>query len=113
MKKPDNSIIMIFGASGDLTKRKLIPALFQLYRQGLFCNDFAVLGISRTKYDDKSFRESMSNSINEYSENKKIKKKLLNNFVQNIFYTPINTEDADEYSLLKSRIEEISRGKKY
>jgi glucose-6-phosphate 1-dehydrogenase len=112
MKKPDNSIFLIFGASGDLTKRKLIPALFQLYRQGLFCNDFAVLGISRTKYDDKSFRESMSNSINEYSENKKIKKKLLNNFVQNIFYTPINTEDADEYSLLKSRIEEIGRGKK-
>ena len=57
MKIPDSQILVIFGASGDLTKRKLIPALYDLFRQNLLPNRFAVLGASRTSLSDSEFRE--------------------------------------------------------
>jgi glucose-6-phosphate 1-dehydrogenase len=60
MKKPEPHILVIFGASGDLTKRKLIPALFELYEQHLLPEKFAVLGVSRTELSDPEFREKMS-----------------------------------------------------
>ncbi|MCC6579327.1 MAG: glucose-6-phosphate dehydrogenase [Phycisphaeraceae bacterium] len=52
-------LIVIFGASGDLTKRKLIPALFDLYRGKHLSPNFAVLGISRTEWSDDAFREHL------------------------------------------------------
>ena len=57
MRKPENLILVIFGASGDLTERKLLPALLDLYCQNLMPDSFAILGVSRTKYSDESFRE--------------------------------------------------------
>jgi glucose-6-phosphate 1-dehydrogenase len=58
MKLPENQIIVIFGASGDLTRRKLIPALYDLYIQNLLPPRFGVLGVSRTAMDDTGFREN-------------------------------------------------------
>jgi len=63
MQRPENLILVIFGASGDLSKRKLIPALIDLYNQKLMPESFAILGVSRTKYSDESFREKMIDSI--------------------------------------------------
>ena len=57
MKKPEDHILIIFGASGDLTRRKLIPALFSLFRRKLLPKNFAVLGASRTPLTDETFRE--------------------------------------------------------
>ncbi len=56
MKETPNHILIIFGASGDLTKRKLVPALYTLYKQKLLPEKFAVLGASRTKLSDADFR---------------------------------------------------------
>jgi glucose-6-phosphate 1-dehydrogenase len=58
VKKPQNQILIIFGASGDLTKRKLIPALFDLFQQDLLPEKFAVLGASRTVLSDEEFRKN-------------------------------------------------------
>ena len=52
MKETENQVLIIFGASGDLTKRKLIPALYDLYIQKLLPQKFAVLGASRTILTD-------------------------------------------------------------
>src|ERR671924_1092405 len=49
--------VVIFGASGDLTKRKLLPAFFHLFLEGLLPKGFAVVGYARTQMDDDSFRE--------------------------------------------------------
>jgi len=57
MDTASSQILVIFGASGDLTKRKLIPALFELYKQKLLPEKFAVLSVSRTKFLDDDFRE--------------------------------------------------------
>ncbi len=55
----DSHIFVIFGASGDLTKRKLVPALYSLFVQNLLPEKFALLGVSRTKYSDNEFRKLM------------------------------------------------------
>ena len=57
MIKTENQILVIFGASGDLTKRKLLPALYDLYEQKMLPDSFAILGVSRTKYTDYQFRD--------------------------------------------------------
>ena len=59
MKQAENHILVIFGASGDLTKRKLIPAIFDLHLQNLLPEKFAILGVSRTNLSDNDFRERM------------------------------------------------------
>ena len=59
MNKPDALTLVIFGASGDLTRRKLMPALYLLYKAGRLPRRFAVLGMARTSYDDDRFRTSI------------------------------------------------------
>ena len=56
----DKTSVVILGASGDLAKRKLIPALFELYRKGRLPADTRVLGFARTDYSDDAFREYIS-----------------------------------------------------
>ena len=56
MKKADNQLLVIFGASGDLTSRKLLPSLFELYVRGLLPDRFCILGAARTAYGDEEFR---------------------------------------------------------
>ncbi len=63
----DPCTLTIFGATGDLTHRKLMPALFSLFRQGLLPDRFAVVGFARRDYDDLSFRAWMADSIRRFS----------------------------------------------
>ena len=71
MVQPENNAIVIFGASGDLTHRKLIPAFYHLYANGLLPEDFAILGVSRTAYSDQDFREKLKFSLTETEKEKK------------------------------------------
>lgn len=82
MEKPEICILVIFGASGDLTRRKLMTALFDLYRQDFLPEKFAILGVSRSGYSDESFRERMENSITAYCEKKPLDKNFLRDFVE-------------------------------
>ena len=60
--------------SGDLTKRKLIPSVYDLYHQKLLPKNFAIVGVGRTQIDNDNFRQSMSEGIHEFSN-------IRNNFV--------------------------------
>ena len=59
----DNNCIVIFGASGDLTHRKLIPALYNLYKIGRLSENFSVLGVARSDLNDETFREKMREAL--------------------------------------------------
>ncbi len=59
MNLPDSSIVVIFGASGDLTHRKLLPAIFSMFRQGLLAADWAVVGVGRKNLSDDDFRNQV------------------------------------------------------
>jgi glucose-6-phosphate 1-dehydrogenase len=105
----NNCVITIFGASGDLTKRKLLPALYDLYIQNLLPNKFAILGVSRTSISDGDFRARMKESIIGFSENQPVLQEKLDDFLQNIRYMAIDTSVAGEYADLKLKLEELNR----
>ena len=100
MKKAEDQILIIFGASGDLTKRKLIPALFQLYKQDLLPEKFAVLGASRSELSDDDFRNRADEFIPD-DKNREEFKKLL-------FYQPVQNNEANDFIPLKERLDELS-----
>ena len=70
MKNPEPFIMIIFGASGDLTSRKLLPALFMLYKNKMLPEVFNILGVSRTKYSDGECREKIKNGLIENNKEK-------------------------------------------
>ena len=101
----DNSCIVIFGASGDLTQRMLIPALYNLYIHQKLPPSFAILGVSRTAYSDQAFREKLIENI---KKDKNTDNKLLQEFCEHLFYQAIDTANVDDYTPLKKRITEIN-----
>jgi len=107
MKKPDNHIYVIFGASGDLAKRKLIPALYSLYVQNLLPVKFVLLGVSRTELSDDEFRKKMKEALNKFKEIDDTTQ--IDRFVTLLYYLSINTEDKNDYKNLKIRLEELRK----
>src|SRR6056297_2163665 len=99
MKKSANQVLVIFGASGDLTKRKLIPALYDLYLQDLLPEKFAVLGASRTKLSDEDFREKADEYLPENDNAQKFKKLL--------FYEPVSPFEPKDFGKLKNRLNKL------
>ena len=88
MRKPANCVLVIFGASGDLTHRKLMPALYNLYRRELMPDQFAVVGTGRTKLSDDDFRANMAKAINTHSD---ADCDLVDRFLDSVFYQPVDT----------------------
>ena len=105
MKYSESHILVIFGASGDLTKRKLIPALYELHTQDLLPEKFAVLGVSRTKLSDQNFKEKMKEFLPDQPQNQKD----INEFLEHLYYQPLSTVDSVDYPILKLRLESISK----
>ena len=65
-RTPDPCVLVIFGASGDLTRRKLFPALYSLAVRRLLPEKFAVVGVSRSAESDDEFRERMKHAVQEF-----------------------------------------------
>jgi glucose-6-phosphate 1-dehydrogenase len=63
----DPAVIVIFGASGDLTRRKLIPALHSLGCEGMLPRDVQVVGVARSPYTDQAFRDSVFRGVSDYA----------------------------------------------
>ena len=103
MKENDSNIYVIFGASGDLTKRKLVPALYSLFVQGLLPENFALLGVSRSEFTDVEFRLAMKSAINKFKEIDDTAK--IDDFVAKIYYEPIQFDEPSSYIALKNRLD--------
>lgn len=103
MNRPDNQILVIFGASGDLTSRKLIPAVYDLYMRKLLPEHFAVLGVGRTALTDQTFRDSLVEKL----KGKEPSPDDLNEFLKKMHYLSLDTGKAEDYALLKARLTEI------
>jgi len=105
--KTENQVLVIFGASGDLTARKLIPAIYNLYLKNYLPEKYAILGVSRTNFSDEDFRRKVVFE-NEFllKKNGKDKKSLVN-FSRLIQYQAINTKAQNDYGKLKNRLEEL------
>lgn len=108
-KSIQDQALVIFGASGDLTYRKLIPAVFDLYKQNSLPQNFAVLGVARSPFTDDTFREKMKEGIRQFALAKNTSDEELNTFCQKLYYLSINTDDGNEYSKLKERLIELDK----
>jgi glucose-6-phosphate 1-dehydrogenase len=107
MSNCDNFLFVIFGGTGDLSKRKLIPALFNLYLDAQLPDNFAILGLGRKPFDDLSYREKMIDSIQQFGHNNIPDKNKLEKFSNTIFYQSLNMGQEEDYKKLKTRIDEI------
>lgn len=107
MNSPESHILIIFGASGDLTKRKLIPALFALEQQQLLPQNYAVLGVGRTEMDDQSFRDRLAEELPEFLDSEEYAQEELNNFLRKLHYVAFNTRDTEAYSHLRDKAEAL------
>lgn len=109
LTKPISQTLVIFGASGDLTYRKLIPSVFDLYMQNLLPEHFVVLGVSRSKLNDETFREKMMEGIRLFSSFKKPDEKPLNEFIRLLHYISIDTENEEDYAKLKNYLQKLDK----
>lgn len=98
--------IVIFGASGDLAFRKLLPAFYDLFVLKQLPTEFKILGVSRTDYTDASYREALVPALNEHS---RLKSRQLEDFLEHVFYQSVNTSDSSEYALIKDRLAAFSQ----
>jgi glucose-6-phosphate 1-dehydrogenase len=105
MENPKNLIIVIFGASGDLASRKLIPAIFSLNSQKLMPQKYAILGIGRTKITNEEFRNKMSEAIVSFSEEKTIEKESVSAFVKDLYYLSMDNYASEGFVELKFFLE--------
>ena len=98
--------LIIFGASGDLTHRKLVPALFELFRQRRLPSEFALLGCARRPWSDEEFRgkmaEAMATTIKDEPE-------AWNQFVGKLFYEPVDLQQPEDVVRLGGRLEQIDQ----
>src|SRR5579862_5518068 len=99
--------MVIFGASGDLTKRKLMPALFRLAYDRRLPAGFAVVGISRTPLSDEQFRQKMLDAVKEFSDDKQFDPEVWRAFADGLFYVPGDLGDPQFYQRLKDKLAAI------
>jgi glucose-6-phosphate 1-dehydrogenase len=104
----EHCTMVIFGATGDLTKRKLFPALYQLAAEHLLGPSFAVLAVGReASIDDASFRERMRAALGESDEVKRVDEEVWKAFAQRIFFVGGDATDAAAYEGIKQKLDEI------
>ena len=101
--------LTIFGATGDLTHRKLMPALFSLFRQGLLPDHFAVVGFARRDYDDLAFRNWMADSIRQFGS-APVEESRLTDFLAHVHYHRGDFEnDAGCFRDYRKRLDDTTR----
>ncbi len=101
-KRPEPCTLAIFGASGDLTQRKLSPALWYLNQQNLLPSSFAVVGVARRNFNDESFRLHIGSALKKFV--KKVDESLLQNFLKKFYFVRGEPNDPDTYKRLKERL---------
>ena len=106
----DKSIVsVIFGASGDLTWRKLVPALYDMYYRGLLPGGFKVLGVGRAQLTDESFREKMKEGLDRFVPASFVDQQRMAHFLQQLHYHAMDTNAAKDYEGLRRRLGELSQ----
>lgn len=108
---PDPHVIVIFGASGDLVRRKLMPALYNLARARFLPLRFCIVGFSRRPWNNDDFREEMLKSVNSFSRTRPVQEEIWRSFASNLYYIPSLFEDPSGYVRLSKFLEELERTK--
>lgn len=108
-KTVDPCIVVIFGATGDLTARKLFPALYNLAREGQLPPHFAVVGFARRQKTHEQFRQEMHEAVNEFSRVKPVDENLWSSFMNQIYYHTSNFDEDNGYDGLRNFLNDLDK----
>src|SRR5262249_21986092 len=97
-------VLVIFGAAGDLTKRKLIPALYNLRKADLLSDNFMVIGVARAEMKDEEFQRRLRDDMNQFAT-EPVESETWNWLSERLHYLPGDFGDENVYSDLKARID--------
>ncbi len=103
---PEPQILVIFGASGDLTQRKLVPALYKLRRERRIPPETTIVGVARRDWSHDYFREQMREGIEQFSDGLG-REELWQEFSQGLFYCPGDIDKPESYQKLKEFLSEL------
>jgi glucose-6-phosphate 1-dehydrogenase len=106
-RKTPPCAVVIFGATGDLTKRKLMPALYRLAFEGRLAPNFAIIGVSRSPLSDDQFRENMRDGVSKYLEDSPFDENLWKSFAQGIHYLSGDIGNKDTFANLAVKLGEV------
>ncbi len=99
--------MVIFGASGDLSKRKLLPALYRLAYERRLPSTFSIVGISRTPLTDDAFRDRMRKAVKQFLEDSPFDEGLWKSFAANLHYVAGDMGDARLYGAIKDKLAQL------
>ncbi|NES70304.1 MAG: glucose-6-phosphate dehydrogenase (NADP(+)), partial [Okeania sp. SIO2D1] len=103
---PEPQILIIFGASGDLTQRKLVPALYQMKLERRLPPELTIVGVARREWSHDYFREQMRTGVEEFGGGLQ-SEDLWNDFAKGIFYSPGNIDKPEDYQKLKEFLSQL------
>ena len=109
-KRPHACVLTIFGASGDLTKRKLIPALYNLALEKRLPERFAVVGYARSEMTHDVFRAKMREAVSEFSRTGLKDESIWSDFAANLYFIPGSYDEPSGYKNLKDFLDGFDRG---
>jgi len=104
---PDPAIVVLFGATGDLAHRKVIPAIYQLWRTNLLPHEFVLLAIGRRPYDDDSFRAEIRTALETHSRILPLDEAAWTSFAERIVYHHLDFHDPEGFEDLAARLATI------
>ena len=104
---PGPCMLVIFGASGDLTKRKLLPAVYHLSREHRLPPRFSVLGVAKSPLTDDAFRQQFRTSLAEFGRTEDVDDAVAESLVSQLRYVSGDLDDPQLYTQLTARIEEM------
>jgi len=108
---PEASSLVIFGASGDLTQRKLVPALYSLAHDGLLPAGQTIVGFARSEMSDEAFRAAMREACDKHARTRPVDDAVWESFARGLFYVQGEFADAAAYQRLCRRLEEFDRSR--
>lgn len=109
-KKPVGGIaFVIFGVTGDLTRRKLIPALYELLLAQRLPTPISIIGFARREWDDEKLKQVLRDGVNEFAHEKPVKTKILEQLLENAHYVQSTFSEQDGYRRLGALIEKLER----
>jgi glucose-6-phosphate 1-dehydrogenase len=109
-RTPAPAAVVIFGASGDLTHRKLMPALYSLALQQLLPPEMTVVGVSQTAWDDDQFREEMRQAVATHGPTHMLDADIWEAFARRLHYVPATFDDPAAYEQLRNTLTTLQQG---
>ena len=104
------SALLLFGATGDLAKRMLLPSLFALHDDGLIAKNLRIVGTARSEMSDADYRTFASDALAEYLPDDRKNKDQIRSFLDRLLYQPLDASAIDGFGALADKLGDISGG---